>query len=134
MRGINKAIIAGHLGQDPDVRYSSDGKAVCNISIATKDRFKDHTEWHRVVAFGKLAEIMGQYLKKGSAVHIIGRLQTRKWEKDGIDRYSTEIIAEEMEMLGGKRTQHDTQPPAASGAAGDGFDDIPFAPVDWRAS
>ena len=104
-RGVNKAIILGNLGQDPEVKYTPAGKAVCNISVATtyKSGDKEYTEWHRVVFFGKLAEIVGQYLRKGSQVYVEGRIQTRKWQdQSGADRYTTEIIANEMQMLGGK--------------------------------
>ncbi|MCU7959598.1 MAG: single-stranded DNA-binding protein [gamma proteobacterium symbiont of Bathyaustriella thionipta] len=107
-RGVNKVILVGNLGNDPDMRYMPNGNAVCNISIATSETWKDKqtgeqkekTEWHRVVMFGKLGEIAGQYLKKGSKVYIEGRLQTRKWQgKDGQDRYTTEIVADNMQML-----------------------------------
>ena len=110
-RGINKVIVLGHLGQDPEVRYMPSGGQVTNIRIATSESWRDKdtgeqketTEWHRVVFFNKLAEIAGQYLKKGSQVYIEGSLRTRKWQgQDGQDRYSTEIIANEMQMLGGK--------------------------------
>ena len=103
MRGVNKAIILGNLGQDPEVRYTQNELCVCNFSVATTYKNKDqqYTEWHRVSTFGKLAEIAGQYLKKGSTVFIEGRLQTRKWQdKQGNDRYTTEIIASEMSMMG----------------------------------
>jgi single-strand DNA-binding protein len=110
MAGINKAILVGHLGRDPEVRYTQDGKAVANFSIATSETWKDknsgekqeRTEWHRIVAFGRLGEICGEYLSKGRQVYIEGRLQTRSWEKDGVTRYSTEIVAAEMQMLGGR--------------------------------
>lgn len=110
-RGINKAIIVGNLGNDPDTRYLPNGDAVCNISVATSESWTDkntgqpqeRTEWHRITAYRKLAEIMGQYLRKGSQVYIEGRLQTRKWQgQDGTDRYTTEIIADQMQMLGGR--------------------------------
>jgi single-strand DNA-binding protein len=109
-RGINKVILVGNLGKDPEVRYLPSGGAVTNVTIATSEQWKDKTsgekkeatEWHRVVFFGKLAEIAGEYLKKGSQVYVEGRLQTREWEKDGVKRYSTEIIASEMQMLGGR--------------------------------
>ena len=113
-RGINKAIILGNLGQDPTIRYTAGGAAVTSFSIATSETWKDkntgepqeRTEWHNVVFFGKLAEIAGQYLKKGSKIYIEGKLQTRKWtDKNGIDRYTTEIIANEMQMLGGNNQQ-----------------------------
>ena len=110
-RGINKVILIGNLGADPDVRYMPSGSAVANISIATTESFKDRetgqqqerTEWHKVALFGRLGEIAGEYLRKGSQVYIEGRLRTRKWQdKQGNDRYSTEIIADEMQMLGGR--------------------------------
>lgn len=105
---INKAIIVGNLGNDPEMRYTQDGSAIANLSVATKESWKkdgqkqEKTEWHRVVAFKRLAEIMGEYLKKGSQVYIEGKLQTRKWQdKDGNDKYTTEIVANEMKMFGG---------------------------------
>ncbi len=107
-RGINKVILIGNLGQDPDVKYMPNGGAVANVTVATSDSWKDkntgemqeRTEWHRVVFFRRLAEIAGEYLKKGSKVYIEGRLQTRKWQdQGGNDRYTTEIIANEMQML-----------------------------------
>ena len=110
MASVNKAIIVGNLGRDPETRYLPDGGAVTNISIATTDSWKDkstgekkeQTEWHKVAFFGKLAEIAGEYLKKGSQVYIEGRIRTRKWQdKDGQDRYTTEIIADSMQMGGG---------------------------------
>lgn len=110
-RGINKAIIVGNLGADPEIRHLPSGGQVANISVATSEQWRDkttgenreNTEWHRVVFFGRLAEIVGQYLTKGSQVYIEGRIQTRKWQgQDGQDRYSTEIIANEMQMLGGR--------------------------------
>jgi single-strand DNA-binding protein len=154
-RGINKAIIVGHLGKDPDVRYTPNGGAVANVTIATTEQWKDKqsgeqqekTEWHRVVFFGRLGEIAGEYLKKGSQVYVEGRLQTRKWQgNDGQDRYTTEIVANEMQMLGSKPgggstggySKSDNQQQAASSAESapaaamnsgpdDGFDDdIPF--------
>ncbi|MDZ7843128.1 MAG: single-stranded DNA-binding protein [Gammaproteobacteria bacterium] len=110
-RGVNKAILVGNLGRDPEIRYSPSGAAVANVNIATTDSWKDRntgeqqerTEWHRVVFFGRLAEIVGEYLKKGSQVYVEGRIQTRKWQdKEGNDRYTTEIVANEMQMLGGR--------------------------------
>jgi len=109
-RGINKVILVGNLGQDPEVKYMPNGNAVCNITVATSESWKDknsgemqeRTEWHRVVFFRRLAEIAGEYLKKGSQVYLEGRLQTRKWQdQQGQDRYTTEIIADNMQMLGG---------------------------------
>ena len=110
-RGINKVILVGNLGKDPEIRYSASGAAIANITVATSDNWKDkqtgekqeRTEWHRVVFFNRLAEVVGEYLKKGSQVYIEGRLQTRKWQdKDGQDRYTTEIVASDMQMLGGR--------------------------------
>lgn len=109
-RGINKVILIGNLGQDPDVRYTAGGTAVANLRIATSESWRDkqtgeqreNTEWHTVVLFGKTAEIASQYLKKGRQVYIEGRLQTRKWQdKEGNERYSTEVVANDMQMLGG---------------------------------
>lgn len=112
-RGVNKVILVGTCGQDPEVKYLSNGNAVTNLSMATSEQWKDKqsgekkekTEWHRVVIFGKVAEIAGEYLRKGSQVYIEGKLQTREWEKDGIKRYSTEIVVDmqgTMQLLGGK--------------------------------
>jgi single-strand DNA-binding protein len=107
-RGINKVILVGNLGNDPETKYSASGSAITNLSIATSESWKDKqtgepvekTEWHRVVGFNRLAEIMGEYLRKGSKVYIEGQLQTRKWQdKEGNDRYSTEIVARDMQML-----------------------------------
>ena len=152
-RGINKVIVLGNLGKDPEVRYMPSGGQVTNITVATSETWKDkdsgeqkeNTEWHRIVFFGKLAEIAGQYLKKGGQVYVEGRLQTRKWQgQDGQDRYTTEIIASEMQMLGGRgggSAAFDERPAAGPGAGGgapggdpapassmpDDFDDdIPF--------
>ena len=106
MASVNKVIIVGNLGQDPDTRYLPNGEAVASISVATTRKQKDgkdETEWHRISFFGKLAEIAGKYLKKGSQVYVEGRLRTRKYTgKDGIERYATEILADQMQMLGGK--------------------------------
>ena len=145
MASINKVIIVGNLGRDPETRYTTGGEAICNIAVATSDRWKDKatgeqreaTEWHRISAFGKLAEIMGQYLKKGSQVYIEGKIRTRKYtDKDGIEKFATDIIADQMQMLGGKSegTQEQSKPPARSEAsAGRGVssteqidDSIPF--------
>ncbi len=111
MASVNKVILIGNLGRDPETRYMPDGGAVTNVSIATTESWKDKngekqekTEWHRVAFFGKLAEIAGEYLKKGSQVYVEGRLQTRKWQdKDGQDKYSTEIVADRMQMLGSRQ-------------------------------
>jgi single-strand DNA-binding protein len=112
MASVNKVILVGNLGRDPEVRYSPDGAAICNVSIATKSSWKDktsgekreETEWHRVVFYNRLAEIAGEYLKKGRAVYVEGRLKTRKWQdkETGADRYSTDIVADQMQMLGGR--------------------------------
>jgi single-strand DNA-binding protein len=128
MSGVNKVIIIGNLGQDPEVRYTPNGAAVCNLSVATSLEWnkdgekKDITEWHRIVAFKGLAENCGKYLSKGSKVYVEGRLQTRKWEKDGQTHYSTEIVANDVQFLSGvplkeKVEQRETQPQD---------DDIPF--------
>lgn len=117
MASVNKVILVGNLGKDPEVRYMPNGEAVCNFSIATTENWKDKsgvkqekTEWHNIVMYRRLAEIAGEYLKKGRPVYIEGSLQTRKWEKDGVTRYSTEIIANQMQMLGSKNDDvHDTR-------------------------
>lgn len=148
-RGVNKAIIVGTLGRDPEVKYTAGGSAVANISVATNESWKDkntgenveRTEWHRIVLFGKLAEIAQQYLKKGSQAYFEGKIQTRKWQdQSGQDRYTTEIVANEMQMMGG-RTEGSAgnyaQQPQSSNAprksssmdappVDDNFDDIPF--------
>jgi single-strand DNA-binding protein len=155
-RGINKVILVGNLGQDPQSRAMPSGKAVVNLRIATTDQWRDkqtgenkeNTEWHTVVMFDRLAEVAAEYLRKGSQVYIEGKLRTRKWQdKEGTDRYSTEIVANEMQMLGGRGGggggggyEREASPRAASGPAGgsagagagstggrDDFDDdIPF--------
>ena len=147
-RGINKVILIGNLGQDPEVKYMPNGGAVANVTIATSESWKDKntgetqekTEWHRVVFFRRLAEIVGEYLKKGSKVYIEGKLQTRKWQdQSGNDRYTTEIVANEMQMLDSRGGGGDFKPssdsssgsskqPATASAGGyDDFDDdIPF--------
>lgn len=111
MASVNKVILVGNLGRDPEVRYSPDGAAICNVSLATTAEWKDRntgekkseTEWHRVVFFNRLAEIAGEYLKKGRSVYVEGRLRTRKWQdQNGQDRYTTEIVADQMQMLGGR--------------------------------
>lgn len=110
MASVNKVIIVGNLGRDPEVKYMADGNAICNLSVATTYAWKDkasgekkeETEWHRVTLRARLAEVAGEYLKKGSAVYIEGRLRTRKYEKDGVERYSTEIMADSMQMIGGR--------------------------------
>jgi len=152
-RGVNKAILVGNLGRDPEVRYSPNGQAVANVTLATSESWKDKTsgekqektEWHRVVFFGRLAEIAGEYLKKGAQIYVEGRLQTRKWtDKDGHDRYTTEIVANDMQMLGSRGgagapsndSFNQDQPADNSGSAGakkttpavagEFDDDIPF--------
>ena len=159
MASVNKVILVGNLGRDPEVRYSPDGGAIANFSVATTDTWKDkatgekkeNTEWHRIVFFGKTAEIVAQYLKKGSAVYVEGALRTRKWtDKEGQEKYTTEIVGDRMQMLGGRSggmsqgggdEEFDQRPaaapqpragaggarPAAPAAAMDSFeDDIPF--------
>jgi single-strand DNA-binding protein len=111
MASVNKVILIGNLGRDPEVRYTPNGAAICNVTIATSRQWKgkesgerqEETEWHRVVMYDRLAEIAGEYLKKGKSVYIEGRLKTRKWtDKEGVEKYTTEIIAQEMTMLGGR--------------------------------
>jgi single-strand DNA-binding protein len=154
MASVNKVILIGNLGKDPEVRYTPDNSAITNITLATtytwKDRQsgdkKEETEWHRVAFFGRLAEVAGEYLKKGSPVYVEGRLRTRKWQdKEGKDRYSTEIVADAMQLLGsrsgmggGDTSERATAAPSSSGSAAaapnkgagarfDDFeDDIPF--------
>ena len=157
MASVNKVIIIGNLGRDPEVRYTPSGAAVCNVSVATTRNWKnresgekqEETEWHRVVFYDRLAEIAGEYLKKGRPVYVEGRLKTRKWQdKDGMDRYTTEIIGDSMQLLGGRdsggggggggapRSAPPARPPASrpaprsAPAASTGFDnmddDIPF--------
>ena len=147
MASLNKAILIGNLGKDPEMRYMPNGDAVVNFSIATTESYKDRdgnkqdkTEWHNIVIYGKLAEIAGQYLKKGSPVYIEGRIQTRKWQdKEGADRYTTEIVASAMQMLGGKQEgqqqatapqqrtqQRQQQRPAQQNSAAFDDVDIPF--------
>ncbi len=153
-RGVNKVILVGNLGQDPETRYTASGAAVTNLRIATTESWKnretgereDKTEWHTVVLFGRLAEIASEYLKKGRQVYLEGRLQTRKWQdKSGADRYSTEVVANEMQMLGGRGGENEggfaprqqaapAQRPSGSGSGGGAYDgpdvdpndDIPF--------
>ena len=149
MASVNKVILIGNLGADPETRYLPSGDAVTNIRIATTENWKDktgekqeHTEWHRVAFFGKLAEIAGEYLKKGSPVYVEGRIRTRKWQdKEGQERYSTEIVADRMQLLGGRGAGAESLPrepgdaaaapagkaPARKGGAFDEMDDdIPF--------
>ena len=116
MASVNKVIIVGNLGRDPEIRYMPSGDAIANIAVATSYKSKDKntgeqkelTEWHRISFFGRLAEIVGQYLKKGSSVYVEGRLQTRKYtDKDGVEKYATDIVAENMQMLGGRQGMGD---------------------------
>ena len=149
MASLNKVLIIGNLGKDPETKYLPSGDAVTSVSIATADRWKDKasgemkeaTEWHRVSFFGRLAEIAGEYLTKGSQVYIEGRIKTRKWQDgDGKDRYSTEIVADKMLMLGGKvkdaegehgatRREPDPEATPQPGGFEKMSDDIPFAPI-----
>lgn len=157
MASVNKVILIGNLGKDPETRYLPSGDAVTNINVATTDQWKDksgdkqeHTEWHRVAFFGKTAEIAGEYLKKGSPVYVEGRIRTRKWQdKEGQDRYTTEIVGDRMQLLGGRggggggesMPRESSREPAAAGASAGGSakaparkggafdemdDDIPF--------
>jgi single-strand DNA-binding protein len=141
MASVNKVILVGNLGADPETRYLPSGDAVANIRLATTDKYKDKasgewketTEWHRVAFFGKLAEIVTQYLKKGSSCYIEGKIRTRKWtDKDGQEKYSTEIVADLMQMLGGRgeggqqAAPQQRKPAKQAAPAGDLDDDIPF--------
>jgi single-strand DNA-binding protein len=130
MSGINKVILVGRLGADPEVRYTPSGVAVANFNIATSEQWKDkdsgkkreHTEWHRIVAWRRLAEVCGDYLKKGSQVYVEGKLQTRSWEdRDGNKRYTTEIVIKQMQMLGSKSSYSNREEPITVPE-----DDIPF--------
>jgi len=144
-RGVNKVILVGNLGQKPEMRYTATQSAVANLSIATTESWKDKesgemrdkTEWHKVVFFGKLAEIVEKYLDKGSSVYVEGKLQTRKWQdKSGADRWTTEIVGSELTMLGSRASQNDTQvnnnqsespfPSEEDSGSGLTDDDIPF--------
>lgn len=127
MASVNKVILVGNLGKDPETRYAPSGDAICNITLATTDTWRDKatgekreaTEWHRVAFFGKLAEIAGQYLRKGSQVYVEGSLRTRKWQdKDGQDRYTTEIRADEMKMLGSRQGMGGSDAPSRSEGGG----------------
>jgi len=146
MASINKVIIIGGVGKDPELRYMPDGGAVCNLSVATSEQWKDKTtgekheatEWHRLTFYKKLAEIVGEYVKKGSSIYVEGALKTRKWkDKEGVERYTTEIVCSEMKMLGarpegtGEKVNHSKPDPARqdkapSGNFNDFEDDIPF--------
>jgi single-strand DNA-binding protein len=128
MAGINKVILVGHLGQDPEIRYMADGTAVANFSIATSETWKDkqsgekkeRTEWHRIVAWRNLGELCGKYLSKGRQVYVEGKLQTRSWEKDGVTRYTTEIVATDVQFLGGGRDDAGGRGRNAGGGGGGG--------------
>jgi single-strand DNA-binding protein len=127
MASVNKVILVGNLGRDPEVRYTPDGAAIANISIATTSKYKnkagemvEETEWHRVTFFGRLAEIAGEYLKKGRSVYVEGRLKTRKYtDKDGVEKYATDIVANEMQMLGSREGM------GAPSGGDDGFSSAP---------
>ncbi|MDO9094725.1 MAG: single-stranded DNA-binding protein [Rubrivivax sp.] len=138
MASVNKVILIGNLGKDPEIRYAPSGSAICNITVATSRVSKDktsgekqeQTEWHRVVMFDRLAEIAGEYLKKGKSVYIEGRLQTRKWtDKEGVEKYSTEIIAQEMTMLGGRDSGG-----GGGGGMGDDMGDAPRSAPAQRSA
>jgi single-strand DNA-binding protein len=144
MAGINKVIIVGRLGQDPEIRYMPDGTAITNFSVATSETWKDkqtgekkeRTEWHRIVAWRQLGEICGKYLSKGRQVYVEGKLQTRSWEKDGVTRYSTEIVASDVQFLGSVSDNAGGQRPGGRQQEDQGYpeppmpnhqdDDIPF--------
>jgi single-strand DNA-binding protein len=147
MASINKVIVIGNLGKDPEIRYTPSGSAVCNITVATSRTWKDKTsgekqeevEWHRIVFFDRMAEIAGEYLKKGRPVYVEGRLKTRKWtDKDGVEKYTTEIMAENMQLLGGRDEGEAPAPPqqrqAARGVptktASGGIKHVPFDDID----
>lgn len=150
MSSINKVIIIGNAGKDPEVRYLADGSAVTSITVATSEKWKDKatgeakeaTEWHRIVMYGKVAEIAGQYVKKGASAYYEGKLKTRKWtDKDGVDKYTTEVVCDKMQLLGGKQ-QGENEPqqrPASGGkrapaptSVADLDDDIPFSALPSR--
>ena len=135
MAGVNKVILVGNLGKDPEVKYLDNGVAVANFSLATTENYKNkegekvsQTEWHNIVLWRGLAEVAEKYLKKGASVYVEGKIKTRKWEdKDGNTRYNTEILADNMTMLGGKQSQEDSQSSASKSVANDDeADDLPF--------
>jgi single-strand DNA-binding protein len=140
MASVNKVILIGNLGRDPEMRYMPSGDAIANFSIATTDTWKDkdgqkqeRTEWHRISVFGKLAEICGEYLKKGAPVYVEGKLQTRKWQdKEGNERQTTEVVADRMQMLGGRSTASENEQPsvneAGSNVPSTDFDDLDSVP------
>lgn len=128
---VNKVYLVGRLGADPQLRYTPSGKAAVSFNLATNASWRnqegekqERTDWHRITAWGKLAEVIGEWLRKGSLVHIEGSLQTRKYEKDGEDRYITEVVARDMEMLGGKQESSGNAAPEESGPEAE--DDLPF--------
>jgi len=138
-RGINKVILVGNVGADPDIKYLPSGSPVANVSLATSKSWKDKnsgeqhdkTEWHRVVLFNRLAEVVGEYVRKGSQLYIEGELRTTKWEKDGVTRYTTDVVANEMQMLGGGRAPseaktHPNQGQHWSATPPDFDDEVPF--------
>ncbi len=132
MAGVNKVILVGNVGQDPELRGTD--KPVANVSVATSETWKDKntgekqekTEWHRVVFFGKLAEIVGMYVKKGTKLYVEGKLQTRSWEQDGVKKYTTEIVASEMQMLDSKGSSESVAKPSKKADDREQFGDIPF--------
>ncbi len=131
--GVNRVILVGHLGADPELRYTANGTAVARFRIATTETFTDRsgarqerTEWHRIVAWGKLAEICGQYLSKGRLVYIEGRIRSDSWEQEGVKRYSYEIVADNLKMLGGRGPEREVEPPFSPPEGGIPEDDIPF--------
>jgi single-strand DNA-binding protein len=133
MSSVNKVIILGRLGADPEVRFTPSGDAVCNLSVATSENWKDkagerqeRTEWHRVVLYRRLAEVAGEYLKKGRPVYLEGRLQTNKWQtKDGQDRYTTEIIGDQMKMIGGRDDNNSQNESSSKPQSNDNIDQTP---------
>ena len=137
-RGINKVILVGNLGRDPETRYMPSGGAVTNVSVATSKQWKDkdtgeqkdRTEWHRVVFFNRLAEIAGEYLKRGSKVYVEGELRTREWEKDGQKHYTTEIVGNEMQMLDSRGGGSGPPPSASTGGSSGGAEDFGPPPAD----
>ncbi len=140
MASVNKVILIGNLGRDPEVRYATSGSAICNVTIATSRQWKDktsgerqeETEWHRVVFYDRLAEIAGEYLKKGRPVYVEGRLKTRKWtDKDGVEKYTTEIVADQMQLLGSREGMGG--PGGEEGGGGGGYS-RPSAPPQRQAA
>ncbi|MEP4891221.1 MAG: single-stranded DNA-binding protein [Aliiglaciecola sp.] len=136
-KGVNKVILVGNIGQDPEVRYMPNGNAVANLSLATSESWKDQsgqmqerTEWHRLTMYRRLAEIAGEYLRKGSQIYVEGKLQTRKWQdQSGQDKYTTEIIVDQMQMLGGRGGQSDNQQGGYSNQGGGQYNQAPQKPA-----